>query len=208
MTVKVKFSGSYQAKQKRIKALPVLMEKAVSGLTKKDLLGIKKDFHDGIKNNTLRLEKLAEITIESKRKKGFSKPTAPLYGKGDDAQERSYMNMLNISKRGNSWVLYPSNRMHWSGKIKLSDLFKIHEYGAVVKQKRGDKNILIRIPPRPALLLSYRRYLIRKRRDRREQSKEVRQAMTDYINNASDKKLKDYAKWIDKVKIAESELNK
>jgi len=199
MTVKVKFSDKYHAKRKRISSLPKLMERAVSGLTKKDLIGINKIFHDGIKNNTLRLEKLAEITINSKRKKGFSKPTVPLYGKGDDAEKRSYANMMNITKQGDSWVLKPSTRMHWSGKIKLSDLFKIHEYGAIVRQTRGETEVLIRIPPRPALLLSYRRYLINKRKDKKEQSREVRQAMTDYINNASDKKLKGFGKFVDKV---------
>jgi hypothetical protein len=199
MTVKVTFSDKYHAKRKRISSLPKLMERAVSGLTKKDLIGINKIFHDGIKNNTLRLEKLAEITINSKRKKGFSKPTAPLYGKGDDAEKRSYANMMNITKQGDSWVLKPSTRMHWSGKIKLSDLFKIHEYGAIVRQTRGETEVLIRIPPRPALLLSYRRYLINKRKDKKEQSREVRQAMTDYINNASDKKLKGFGKFVDKV---------
>ena len=200
MTVKVKYSDKYQAKMKRIKRLPILMEKAVSGLTKKDLDGIRKIFHDGIKGNTLRLEKLAEITISSKIRQGFSKPNFPLYGKGDDAENRSYANMLNISKRGNSWVLYPSKKMHWSGKIKLSDLFTIHEYGAVIKKKNGEEgDTLIRVPPRPALLLSYRKYLANKKKNKKEQSKEVKKAMTQYINYANEKKLKDFGKYVDRI---------
>lgn len=199
MTVQVKFSEHYEAKMTRIRRLPRLMERAVSGLTKKDLDEIRKIFHDGIKGNTLRLDRLAQITIDSKRKKGMPRASSPLYGKGDGEKNRSYANMLNISKRGNTWVLYPSTRMHWSGKLRLDELFKIHEYGAVVKQKRGDKDVLIRIPPRPALLLSYRRFLIGKRKDKREQSKEVKQAMTDFINDANDKKLKDFGKYVDRI---------
>ena len=147
----------------------------------------------------MRLERLAEITISSKSRQGFEKPSSPLYGKGDSAQERSYANMLNITKRGNSWVLYPSTRMHWSGKIRLDELFMIHEHGAIVKQQRGENTVLIRIPPRPALLLSYRRFLIKKRADKREQSKEVKRAMTDYINKGNDKKLKDFGNYVDRI---------
>jgi hypothetical protein len=194
-TIGIKYSDSYKAKRQRIKRLPVLMNDAISGLTKKDLIGIRNIFHDGIMFNKLSLEKLADITIQSKRKKGFSKPSSPLYGKGDDNKERSYSNMLNITKRGNSWKLYPSTRMHWSGKIKLSDLFMIHEHGAIIKQKRGEETVLIRIPPRPALMISYRRYMIQKRRNSKEQSKEVKRAMTDYINKASSSKIKNLAKW-------------
>ena len=47
--VKVIFSDKYKAKMSRIRRLPVFMEKAVSGLTKKDLISINKIFHDGIK---------------------------------------------------------------------------------------------------------------------------------------------------------------
>lgn len=194
--VKVTFSDSYQAKMKRIKRLPQFMGRAVSGYTKRDILAINKIFHDGILNNTLRLDKLAEITIDSKRRQGFSRPSSPLYGKGDDAENRSYANMLNITKRGDAWTLRPSTRMHWSGKIKLSDLFKIHEYGALIrKTKKNGESSLIRIPPRPALLISYRRFLIQKRQNKKEQSKEVKKAMTEYINTASEKKLRGLAAW-------------
>jgi hypothetical protein len=89
--------------------------------------------------------------------------------------------------------------MHWSGKIKLSDLFAIHEYGAVIKQKKGEDSVLIRIPPRPALLLSYRKHLSKKKSDKREKSKEVKKAITNYINNANNKKLKEFGKFVDKV---------
>ena len=198
--VKVKFSNSYDAKRKRIKRLPKFIPGAISGYTKRDLIKIKKIFHDGIKDDTLRLAKLAEMTVEKKVRRGFPRPRNPLYGKGDGSEDRSYANMLNITKRGNTWTLYPSRRMHWSGRMKLSDLFNIHEHGAIVRQQRGGKTILISIPPRPALLISYRRFLIEKKKDKREKSKEVKKAMTEYINNAGYSGLKNISDFEKKEK--------
>lgn len=199
MTIKVKYSDSYKAKMARIKRLPRMFPQAISGFTKRDILEIKKIFHDGIKNNKLGLDKLAETTIASKIRKGYSKPRSPLYGAGDDKGDQSYSNMLDVVKRGNTWVLFPSTRMHHSGEIRLSDLFLIHEHGAVIRQKRGDTTILIRIPPRPALRLSYRRFMIKKRADKKEQNKEVKKAITNFINDANDKKLKELQTWENRV---------
>ena len=200
MSVKVVFSDSYSAKMKRIQRLPSLIPGMISGYTKRDILEIKRIFHDGIKNNTLHLEKLSSMTVAEKARKGYSKPSSPLYGKGDNAEDRSYANMLNVTKAGNKWKLKPSTRMHHSRKLKLSDLFTIHEHGAVIRQQRGDTEVLIRIPPRPALMLSYRRFLYQKRRDKKEQSKEVTKAMTDLINNGNSMKIKNLQKWEDRQK--------
>lgn len=197
MTIKATFSDKYKAKRARIRRLPTLANGSVSGLTKRDLIGINKDFHDGIKFDTFRLERLVEITIGQKMRKGYSNPTTPLYGAGDSESPVSYANMMRITKKSNkSWVLEPSTEMHHSGKITLDFLFKIHEHGCTVQQTTSSgETIMILIPPRPALLLAYRRYLIRKRKDKKERSKEVKQAITAYINDANQSKLKAMKKW-------------
>lgn len=202
MSVEVIYSDNYKAKMARIRRLSYLVNDIVYGYTKRDIIQIKKNFHDGIKNNTLGLDRLAETTINSKRNKGYQKPTAPLYGKGDREKDRSYSNMLVIRKHKNGWKLEPSRKLHWSRALKLSDLFKIHEHGCTIRQQRGDKSILIKIPPRPALLLSYRRYLIQKRRNKKEQSKEVKRAMTEFINTGNKKKIDIFKKWTLKVESA------
>lgn len=185
MSVQVKYSSSFKAKKLRIKKLPKMMPDMVQGLVKRDLIEIKQIFHDGIIKNTFNLEKLSEITIQSKARKGYSRPTAPLYGKGDAERERSYANMLMIVRgAGGTWKLVPSNRKHWSKKLTLKQLFIIHEHGAKIKV--GDK--IIQIPPRPALMLAYRRWLIRRRRA--DKAKEVRKAMTEFINTGNKSLIK------------------
>lgn len=181
--IKVEFSNSYKAKKLRIKKLPKMMDGFVEGYVKRDLIEIKKLFHDGIKDDTFNLERLKEATKSGKRAQGMPKPSAPLYGKGDLENDRSYMNMLNIRKLKDSWKLVPSKRLHWSTKIPLDILFKIHENGA--KIVKGDK--IIQIPPRPALLLAYRRWSIKRRQQ--DKGKEVRRAITAYINEGRSKIL-------------------
>lgn len=190
MATKIKYSNTYSAKYNRIKRLPKVMPNAVSGLTKRDLIAIKKIFHDGIKDNTLGLESLADMTIQSKTSQGFKSPDTPLYGKGDSSKDRSYMNMLEIKQVKGGWKLQPSNKQHWSKKLKLKDLFMIHEHGATIKRKSQDGgSTLIKIPPRPALLLSYRQYLSERAKDKKEISRTVKSAIKEYINESYSKEL-------------------
>ena len=63
----------------------------------------------------------------------------------------------------------------------MKDLFVVHEFGTVIRQDRGGKEVLIRIPPRPAFFYAYRRYLGRMRRA--ADAKEVKKAMTEYVQN-------------------------
>jgi len=179
MTIKIIQSNDYKNKKSRIKKLPQFMDKLIRGYTKRDLIEIRDIFHDGIKDDTLRLERLSELTKKRKQSQGFASPSTPLYGKGDESKDRSYMNMLNIEKTTGGWKLVPSRRKHWSGRITLKELFTIHEHGAKIVQ--GDK--IIQIKPRPALLLAYRRWLIRQRKG--EKSKELRKALTDYIDKGN-----------------------
>lgn len=187
-TIKVKFSNTYNAKRKRIKRLPKLYNKSISGAAKKSLIGMNKIFHDGIRDNELGLIALSSNTVESKRRKGNLNPSSPLYGMGDAVGKNSYSNMLILTKRKNGWKLSPSRRKHHSGKVTLKELFQIHEHGGIVKKqsKKGDMT-LIRIPPRPAFLLSYRKWLQEKKENEKETAKEVLDAMEEFINKGNKK---------------------
>jgi len=184
MIIKVVKSEDYKNKLLRIKRLPQFMDKFIMGYTKKNILEIKKLFHDGIKDDTFGLEDLAESTIKRKTSQGFSQPDTPLYGKGDEDKERSYVNMLNVRKLKNGWKLYPSWKKHWTYKIQLRELLYIHEHGA--KIIRGDK--IIQIKPRPAFLLAYRRWLSQSKQGTK--SKELKKALIKYINEADRKLMK------------------
>ena len=176
--IALKYSDSYAAKMARIKRLPVYYDKAMHGQRKKDGIELIKIFHDGIKENELYLNALAEKTIKGKLKKGYERPGSPLYGKGDKEHKKSYSNMLRLGKLRNGWKVFASWGMHWSGKIKLRDLLKIHEEGATIKRGEG----LIKIPPRPAFWRSYRKLMDKIQTDQKEQSKEVKSAINEYIN--------------------------
>ena len=182
MTVKTVYSKSYDAKRKRIQRLPKIMPGIIEGMVKRDILEINKIFHDGIKQNRLGLEELAESTIISKILKGQPKPKSPLYGEGDDQEPRSYSSMLVVTRLTKGWKLSPGSKHHHSKKLTLKKLFKIHENGATITRSTKSGSTTVRIPPRPALLLSYRKWLAQKRKNPRERSKEVKKVMSDYIN--------------------------
>lgn len=190
MSIKVQYSNSYWAKRKRIQRLPKMGTNALYGLTKRDIVEINIIFHDGIKDNKLSLDKLADITLRSKVRKGYEKPDSPLYGAGDSEGDRSYSNMMIIKKVSNGWKLEPSNKLHHSRKIKLKDLFTIHEHGAIVKMKTKDGEKLIRIPPRPALLMSYQKWLLERSKRETRRGKEVKKAIAGFVNEGDDKKFK------------------
>ena len=204
--MKVKYSDSYSAKMKRIQRLPKKQGPAISGLTKRDILQIDQIFHDGIKEDTFHLERLAELTIEGKERKGLPKPTAPLHGVGDESDDRSYMNMMVVTKLANAWKLSPSRKMHHSGKLLLKDLFEIHEHGATIRRKTKKGSVLIKIPPRPALMLAYKRWLIKKRKDKKEHSKEVRTALSAMINDGNSELLDTWGSWVTKLEKKSKEL--
>lgn len=190
-SVKTIYSNSYKAKLARLKRLPKKVDAAIRGSIKRDLAEMQKIFHDGIAFNQFRLEALADLSIKGKKSKGYSKPKTPLYGAGDDQGNRSYANMLNLTKTRNGWKLHPSTRKHHSGKITLRKLFQIHEFGAIIKKKdKNGETKLILIPPRPAFLLAYRKWLTKRKRQGKETAKEVLSAIQEAISGATDNKLK------------------
>lgn len=181
MTVKVKFSNEFKDKQKRIENLPVFMRDFVLATLKQDAQKLIKIFHDGIKKDEFGLDILAAATVSAKKKKGFKKPETPLYGKGDDEEKKSYVNLLRIKKLPDGWKVYPSWAKHWDVDVRLDTLFHIHEFGATLQRKDGT---LIRIPARPAFLMAYKKMLTQKGSDDRETSRIVKKAIKAYINNA------------------------
>lgn len=176
MKTSFKFSGDFQ---KRLKKLPALMNGLIKAKLKRDATTLVKIFHDGIKQKTLGLQKLAEATIEAKRRKGMEQPETPLYGKGDRDPKKSYMNMLRIRETKNAYIVRPSIAMHYSGKIKLRDLFRVHEYGSIIAMGHGVGARMVRIPPRPAFLNSYQ--IWGKKRIKEETSKTVKKAIERFM---------------------------
>lgn len=176
--VKVKFSQKYWAKRKRIQRLPKIMIKVADITSKKDAIGLIRTFREGIIKNSFRLKALQPPTVMRKRAKGLPKPKTPLYGFGE-LKDKSYLNMLRIRRLKKGYRVAPSWAKHHESKLKLRDLFVVHEFGTVIRQERGGKEILIRIPPRPAFFYAFRRHMAR--RKKADEAKEVGRAITQYV---------------------------
>lgn len=187
MTVKVKFSLDYQAKIKRIARLPQMMEDHITSQLKGLASEIIDEFQKGIRYNNMGLKPLKDTTISSKRRKNYPLPENPLYGLGD-TEDKSYINMMRIRKLKNGYKIYPSKAKHHKADLPLSALFIVHEYGCTIVTKTGTT---IRIPPRPAFHKAYERVMLRMKRDKRETSRMVKKAMTEYINSANLDKFKE-----------------
>lgn len=183
--VEAKFSASYDAKRMRVARLPKLVERAVRSGTKKSAIAVIEAFQDGIRTNSFKLVPLKPATVDKKRAQGMSRPKAPLYGRGDEVEKKSYINMLRIRKLKNGWKVFASWAKHHSADIQLRSLLQIHEEGAIIKQRRGNNVVLIRIPPRPALAKALRRVL--KGKIQQENTLEVRRAMRLLLKTGSTK---------------------
>lgn len=180
--IKFEYSNSYQAKYNRIKRLPEFLGNAVKGAIKKDMIGIIKTFHDGIKNDEFGLKRLLQATINQKERKGFTQTDTPLYGKGDEEELRSYCNMLRIRELKNGYKIYPSQAYHWSKRVKLIALFYVHEFGMKIVTNTGS---IIQIPPRPAFRKAYEKYLSEKSKEAKEKSLSVKMAIAMFINQSN-----------------------
>lgn len=188
--VRVKFSNEFNAKKKRILNMPTKIDSMLYGIYKRDSVGIIKEYQNGIRTDSLGLERLKPDTIKWKERRGLSKPSTPLYAWGDD-QKMSLINCLRIRKLKNGWKIYPSRGMHHNkagGKpIALEFLHKIHEYGAIIPNRSKAKKIFggkkepIRIPPRPALNRAYRVHLKKLQSRKQETSRLVKKAISLYI---------------------------
>lgn len=173
--MKVKFSTKYWAKVKRIERLPQFMEEMIRALRKKDAYTMIREFHRGIKMDSFGLTRLKEGTIKRKRALGYQYPEVPLYGKGDEERERSYINLLRVQKLKNGYKVFPSKMKHHTADMRLLDLFRVHEFGTTIH--RG--TTLIRIPSRPAFFLAFQRALGKLKKE--ENTKMVKNAIVSLV---------------------------
>jgi hypothetical protein len=172
-----------------MKGLPRYAVGLMKAPLKRDALRTVKNFKEGIKRNSFALQKLKDETVYRKRLLGMERPNAPLYGMGDSVKKKSYINMLRIKELKNGWKLYPSWAKHYSAAIKLNLLFFVHEYGTIIKGRGG---VMIRIPPRPALLKAFLRTM--KQRRMKEDCKLMKQAMIVYARTGRIKALQQMEK--------------
>lgn len=193
--VKAKFSKNYWAVQGRIKRLPKLMLDRLEGYAKRDAVGVIDEFQRGLEERSLRLKPLEPSTVQRKAAVGLEHPDHPLWGFGL-SESRSYVNMMEVKKVGKAYVVRPKNRFHHgkrkpgdSGerKIRLRDLFDVHEYGATIIGAFGHMGQIVRIPARPAFRYAYRRYMADKAK--RDPAKEVKAAIVRYVNTGDRKAL-------------------
>jgi hypothetical protein len=183
--VKPKFSPNYWAVRKRIQRLPRLVIGQMKAKAKHDAQRVIEVFQDGISQQNLRLQRLKPATIKKKAERGWMQPTTPLYGIGFD-DSNTYVNMLEVVNVGDrKWAVRPKKGLHridpdepQKKRIPLKVLFDVHEYGATITNGFG-RGIFIRIPPRPALRYSYRRYMAMRMKE--DPSVKVRVAIAKYV---------------------------
>jgi len=181
--IRAKFSQSYYAKRARIARLPKLYAAAAEAGARYMAEELVRNFHDGIVDDTLGLEPLRPRTVSRKDALGYDDPEAPLFGMGDAESERSYANMMRISKEGTKFVVKPSRALHWSKKVPLRTMFRVHEYGATISNGFG-AGVLIRIPPRPAFRYAYAKLM--RRLERRDPAAEVRAAARKFVKDGDE----------------------
>ncbi|MCK5603984.1 hypothetical protein KAR91_19005, partial [Candidatus Pacearchaeota archaeon] len=102
-----------------------MIDETVGTYSKRDALTMMKNFHDGIKQNSFRLEKLADSTIKRKRAMAMIKPNVPLYGKGDAKKKTSFANMLRVRKLKSGYTVFASKAKHHDADMKLNDMLDL-----------------------------------------------------------------------------------
>lgn len=175
--VKAKFSNEYWAKIKRIQRLPKFMKESALTITRKEAEKIIEEYKTGIRKNSFGLIRLKKATIKQKKKKGYDKPTTPLYGAGDN-EKKSLINAFKIRKIKKGYKLFLSWAKHHEGDLTLDYLFKIHAAGCLIKG-------VIRIQPRPTFLKAFNRAL--KSKLTKETNEEVRAAIKHFIRTGNPK---------------------
>jgi hypothetical protein len=192
-----------QKKKKRLNRLNELWTIYIGIKAKFHAAAVVKEFRIGLRRNSFGLKELKERTIKAKEAAGYSKPKNPLYGAGD-SKDNSYLNMFFIRAVKGGYKIMLRWAKHWKAQIPLKILFKIHEYGAVIRQHTSaGKEVLIRIPPRPALRHAQQKFLFG--RENKNPMQEFNKATLPYVLKADigpfkklidsyDEKIKKYLK--------------
>jgi len=187
-----RYSTNWRAAESRIRRLPVLVAKGADSLIKKRASDLVKYFHDGIKGGTFRLKPLTTASIAAKQSRGYEQPQTALYGLGDEDPKRTYANMMEVKKstsgRKITYTVRPSSRKHHSSKLRLRDLFVVHEYGAIINNAFGVAGMVVRIPPRPAFRYAYRKLM--REIASQDPSKTVKQACVRYVRRGDSEALR------------------
>jgi hypothetical protein len=180
MASKVTFSPTRDAVRKRISAIPRMADGAALTLRQRDANAMILNFRTGIATNSFRLTPLRQATIRQKKRKGYRKPSTPLYGLGFEGPW-TYIKALKKYKMSRGYVVRFSSRRHHGG-LTEEELFQVHEYGAVIRSKSG---LPFRIPPRPAFTKSYEKTL----RGLKDDSESVLSAAWELIQDGRSKTL-------------------
>jgi hypothetical protein len=196
--IKAIFTKRFWDIRKRIKSLPKYLEKSIKTIAEDDAKELIKVYQDGIREDSFDLTRLTKISIDQKIKKGYKKPTTPLYGAGDD-EDNSLINAFEVKKKFFSYHVVLRDDKHHEANLPLSVLFKIHEFGVLIRvtekmhrflpvigmyKKVGD---YVRIPPRPRRAKTWKRFL--NHRLKQEKYKEVRQHIINLKKTLTDKRF-------------------
>ena len=175
----IKTNTSFNDKLARLKKSTLYMRQSTEAMSKQEAVFFIKIFQDGIKNKQFGLQKLSQVTIDSKREKGLQYPDTPLYGEGLDIDKRTYINALRIKQLKKGYKVYVSNAIHHSANMALSKLFDIHELGRTIL--RGKTAIVI--PPRPAFKKTTQIFNNKVRLLRQKEYKDIKFALKNWIRN-------------------------
>lgn len=189
--VSARLSRNMRAVETRIKRLPSIMIDQMKARAKKDAMAVIENFQTGIKENLLRLEPLKQSTVKKKQAAGLENSMSPLYGLGFD-DPNSYVNCLEVKLVGNRlWAVRPREDWHHGKgydegatpepRIRLRDLFDVHEHGAVINNAFGKAGVVVRIPPRPALRYAYKAYMAE--RAKADPAVKVRAAIAKHVQD-------------------------
>lgn len=202
--ITVNYSNNFKAIESRIRRLPKMMDNYMSVQTKKDAIGVVKEYQDGLAGNRLNLEKLNDFTLGQKVKNNYDNPSSPLLTK--KSLERTLYKGLEIVKKGDGWILRFSRKKHHEADLTINQLHQIHENGCIIMvtpKMRGflhwiglhlkEETVMIRIPPRQAFAKAIAKYM--KKRQLAETAKKVKQAIVNFIKTNSEKQLKVLTKY-------------
>jgi len=174
---RLNFTKELAEKKRRVATLPRYMEGAMYSTAKGRAKDFIKYWQRNIRTDALSVRRLKAKTVKMKAKRGYRKPSVPLYGLGD-RDPHTYINMMRLYAMKNGYKVAPGRKTHHKSELKLKDLFIVHEYGCTIQNGFG-RGIHIRIPARPTFFLSYESFLIKEAK--KKKNRMVMNAARQYI---------------------------